>query len=75
MGGPDAPDDLSLAVVTQEWLAVSYDRAATVTGSYFYHQRPHDVHPAVHSVEVQDDLLDLCGDLTGIVFPNPLARP
>jgi NAD(P)-dependent dehydrogenase (short-subunit alcohol dehydrogenase family) len=71
MGGTSAPDDLSLAAVTQAWLAVSDDRAATVTGSYFYHQRPCDVHPAAHSVEVQDDLLDLCADLTGTVLPNP----
>jgi NAD(P)-dependent dehydrogenase (short-subunit alcohol dehydrogenase family) len=74
MGGPGAPDDLSPAAVTQAWLAVSYDRAATVTGSYFYHQGPRDVHPAAHSAEVQDDLLDLCADLTGTVLPGPLAR-
>jgi NAD(P)-dependent dehydrogenase (short-subunit alcohol dehydrogenase family) len=75
MGGPDAPDDLSLAAVTQAWLAASADPAATVTGQYFYHQRPRDAHPAAHSAEVQDDLLDLCADLTGTVLPNPLARP
>ena len=40
MGGPGAPDDLSLAPVTQAWLAVSDDPAATVTAGYFYHQRP-----------------------------------
>ena len=39
MGGPGAPDDLSLAAVTQVWLAVSDDPAATVTGNYFYHQQ------------------------------------
>ena len=38
MGGPGAPDDMSLAPVTQAWLAVSADPAATVTGGYFYHQ-------------------------------------
>jgi hypothetical protein len=31
MGGSGAPDDLSLAAVTQAWLAVSDDPAATVT--------------------------------------------
>jgi NAD(P)-dependent dehydrogenase (short-subunit alcohol dehydrogenase family) len=40
MGGPGAPDDLSLAHVTQAWLAVSDDPAATVSGQLFYHQRP-----------------------------------
>jgi NAD(P)-dependent dehydrogenase (short-subunit alcohol dehydrogenase family) len=71
MGGPGAPDDLSLGAVTQVWLAVSDDPAATVTGSYFYHQQPRQVHPAARSVEVQDRLLEGCAELTGVVLPNP----
>src|ERR1700733_5097192 len=71
MGGPGAPDDLSLAAVTQVWLAVSDDPAATVTGNYFYHEQPRDVHPAARSVEVQGALLDGCAQLTGVVLPNP----
>jgi NAD(P)-dependent dehydrogenase (short-subunit alcohol dehydrogenase family) len=71
MGGPGAPDDLSLAGVTQVWLAVSDDPAATVTGAYFYHQQPRDVHPAARSVEIQDRLLDVCAELTGVVLSNP----
>ena len=46
MGGPGAPDDMSLAPVTQAWLAVSTDPAAAVTGGYFYHQRPREPNPA-----------------------------
>jgi NAD(P)-dependent dehydrogenase (short-subunit alcohol dehydrogenase family) len=71
MGGPGAPDNLSLAAVTQVWLAVSDDPAATVTGHYFYHQQPRDVHPATRSIEVQDRLLDTCAELTGVALPNP----
>ena len=71
MGGPGAPDDLSLAAVTQVWLAVSDDPAATVTGHYFYHQQPRDFHPAAGSVEIQDGLLDRCAELTGVALPNP----
>jgi NAD(P)-dependent dehydrogenase (short-subunit alcohol dehydrogenase family) len=71
MGGPGAPDDLSLAAVTQVWLAVSDDPAAKVTGHYFYHQQPREVHPAARSVEVQDRLLDGCAELTGVVLPTP----
>jgi NAD(P)-dependent dehydrogenase (short-subunit alcohol dehydrogenase family) len=71
MGGPGAPDDLSLAAVTQVWLAVSDDPAAAVTGSYFYHQQPREVHPAAHSVELQGSLLDVCAELTGVALPNP----
>jgi NAD(P)-dependent dehydrogenase (short-subunit alcohol dehydrogenase family) len=70
MGGPGAPDDLSLGAVTQVWLAVSDDPAATVTGEYFYHQQQRDFHQAARSVEVQDGLLDACAKLTGVVLPN-----
>jgi NAD(P)-dependent dehydrogenase (short-subunit alcohol dehydrogenase family) len=71
MGGPGAPDDLSLAAVTQVWLAVSDDPAATVTDKYFYHQQPRDVHPAARSVDIQDNLLNRCAELTGVVLPKP----
>ena len=66
MGGPGAPDDLALAPVTQVWLATSDDPAATVTGSYFYHQRPRQTHPAASSLEVQEGLLEACGNLSGV---------
>src|ERR1700722_11289622 len=71
MGGPNAPDDLSLAAVTQVWLAGSDDPAATLTGGYFYHQEPRDVHPATRSTELQDQLLGACAELTGVALPNP----
>jgi hypothetical protein len=69
MGGPGAPDDLSLAPVTQAWLAVSDDSAATVTGGYFYHQRPRQVHPAARDTAFQAQFLDYCASLTGIALP------
>jgi NAD(P)-dependent dehydrogenase (short-subunit alcohol dehydrogenase family) len=71
MGGPGAPDDLSLAAVTQVWLAVSDDPAATVTGGYFFHQRPREVHPAARTVALQDGLLERCAQLTGTPLPPP----
>jgi NAD(P)-dependent dehydrogenase (short-subunit alcohol dehydrogenase family) len=70
MGGPGAPDDLSLAAVTQVWLAVSEDPAATVTGNYFYHQQLRRVHPAARSAQVQVGLLDSCAEITGVVIPK-----
>ncbi len=70
MGGPGAPDDMSLAPVTQAWLAVSDDPAATVTGQYFYHQQPRQVHPAAHSHQVQDQLLASCAELSGVGLPQ-----
>ena len=69
MGGPGAPDDLSLAPVTQAWLAVSDDPEATVTAGYFYHQRPRQVHPAARDPAFQDELLNYCASLTGVTLP------
>lgn len=69
LGGPGAPDDLSLAPVTQAWLAVSDDPAARVTGEHFYHQQPRRVHPAARDTGFQDQLMDYCASLTGVPFP------
>src|SRR3982751_3048322 len=38
MGGRGAPDELKKGYETQTWLAVSEDKAAKVSGRYFYHQ-------------------------------------
>jgi NAD(P)-dependent dehydrogenase (short-subunit alcohol dehydrogenase family) len=69
MGGPGAPDDLDLGAVTQVWLAVSDDPAATVTGAYFYHQQQQEVHPAARSHQFQDELIDALAGLTGTTLP------
>jgi NAD(P)-dependent dehydrogenase (short-subunit alcohol dehydrogenase family) len=70
MGGPGAPDDLSLAPVTQAWLAVSDDPAATVTAGYFYHQQPRQPAPAARDTAFQDQLLHYCSELTGVSLPR-----
>jgi NAD(P)-dependent dehydrogenase (short-subunit alcohol dehydrogenase family) len=70
MGGPGAPDDLSLARVTQAWLAVSDDPAAAVTGQYFRYQKRHRVSPAARRAELQDELLSYCAGLTGVPLPG-----
>ncbi|MGP0095206.1 MAG: SDR family NAD(P)-dependent oxidoreductase [Xanthobacteraceae bacterium] len=72
MGGPAAPDDLSLAPVTQAWLAVSDDPAAKVTGQYFYHQKLQQVHPAARREDLQEELLAYCAGLTGATLPDAL---
>ena len=69
MGGPGAPDDLSLGHVTQAWLAVSDDPAATVSGQYFYHQRPREVHKAARSHQFEDELTAALAHLTGVNLP------
>jgi hypothetical protein len=70
MGGPGAPDDMSQAPVTQAWLAVSDDPAATVSGEYFYHQRPRRFHPAASSPGLQDQLLAACAEISGVQLPG-----
>jgi NAD(P)-dependent dehydrogenase (short-subunit alcohol dehydrogenase family) len=74
MGGPGAPDDLARAHLTQAWLAVSDDPAATVSGAYFYHQARRAPHPAVTGTDVQESLLAACAGLTGTPLPVS-ARP
>jgi NAD(P)-dependent dehydrogenase (short-subunit alcohol dehydrogenase family) len=71
MGGPSAPDDLTLGAVTQAWLAVSDDPEALISGRYLFHQRPHERHPAVADEAVQEWLLAACADLTATALGAP----
>ena len=68
MGGPGAPDDLEQAHLTQAWLAVSDDPAARATGRFLHHKQPADVHPAAHSADLQDRLLDYCRQVSGVAL-------
>lgn len=69
MGGPGAPDDLSLGHVTQAWLAAGDDPGANVTGRLLYHQR--EIQPAAAALDptFQDGLLDKLRELTGVALP------
>jgi NAD(P)-dependent dehydrogenase (short-subunit alcohol dehydrogenase family) len=71
MGGPGAPDDLSLAPVTQAWLAVSDDADALVSGCYFRYQHLRQTNPAAHDTHLQDRLVEVCAALTGTALPAP----
>lgn len=68
MGGPGAPDDMALANETQAWLAAGEDEAARATGRFLYHREPARLHPAAHDEALQDRLMDLCRDLSGIAM-------
>jgi NAD(P)-dependent dehydrogenase (short-subunit alcohol dehydrogenase family) len=70
MGGRDAPDDLRLGHLTQEWLATSQDPAALVTGGYWHHQRRVEPHAASRDVTFQKALLDSLEEATGIALPK-----
>jgi NAD(P)-dependent dehydrogenase (short-subunit alcohol dehydrogenase family) len=69
MGGAHAPDNLEEGYRTQAWLAASDDRAAKVTGEYFYHLQPRKPHPATHDPETQEKLLEACRGYSGVEFP------
>lgn len=70
MGGPGAPDDLQQGYATQTWLAVSGDRGAQVSGRYFHHRAESRHNPLAGDVVLQERFLSLCGDITGIPFPQ-----
>jgi NAD(P)-dependent dehydrogenase (short-subunit alcohol dehydrogenase family) len=70
MGGPSAPDDMTLGAVTQVWLAVSDEPAAKVSGEYFYHQALRRTNPVTHRTEAQDALLEYCSKISGIHLPG-----
>jgi NAD(P)-dependent dehydrogenase (short-subunit alcohol dehydrogenase family) len=75
MGGPGAPDDMDQAHRTQAWLAVSNDKSARVSGQYFYHLRPRAANRQAHDPVLQDRLLSLCAELSGVVLPEGGAVP
>lgn len=68
MGGPNAPDDLRLGHLTQEWLAAGDDPRAGASGGYWHHQQRLDPHPAARDVTFQDELLRELERATGIAF-------
>jgi NAD(P)-dependent dehydrogenase (short-subunit alcohol dehydrogenase family) len=70
MGGAGAPGDVTLGATTQAWLAVSDAPETTVTGRYFYHQKPQRPNPAAERADLQDRLLDYCADVTGVALPR-----
>jgi len=68
MGGAGAPDDLEKGYLTQTWLAVSDDPAATVTGRYWYHRRPQAPAAAASDPHFQDQLVAELARMTGVVL-------
>ena len=68
MGGAGAPDDLEMGHLTQTWLAVSNDAAATVSGGYWYHRRRQAPAPEARDPAFQDKLMDQLAALTGVAL-------
>lgn len=69
MGGHGAPDDLQKGYETQVWLAASDDDKAKVSGRYFYHRNEKSYNPIANDSTLQERLLHLCAEITGVAFP------
>lgn len=65
MGGPSATDDLEKGCETQAWLAAGDDDRAKVSGRYFYHRRETAYHPLAGNVNLQEEFLATCEQLSG----------
>jgi NAD(P)-dependent dehydrogenase (short-subunit alcohol dehydrogenase family) len=66
MGGPGASDDLEMGHLTQTWLAVSHDPAATVSGGYWHHRQRQAPAAEARDPAFQDRLMDRLAALTGV---------
>jgi NAD(P)-dependent dehydrogenase (short-subunit alcohol dehydrogenase family) len=66
MGGASAPDDFDEGYLTQTWLAVSDDPAATVSGQYWHHRRPQSPAKEVDDPVFQDQLSARLVEMTGV---------
>jgi NAD(P)-dependent dehydrogenase (short-subunit alcohol dehydrogenase family) len=69
MGGRGAPDDLEQAHLTQAWLAAGDDPKSQVTGKYFYHLRGMAPNPQARDPALQDRLIEICGEMSGVALP------
>ena len=70
MGGPHAPDDLPEGAETPVWLATSDEPAALVTGRYLKRRQDLRANEAAYDVALQDRLLAICADLSGVKIPT-----
>ena len=66
MGGASAPDDFEEGYLTQTWLAVSEDPAATVSGRYWHHLRPQSPAREGEDPVFQDQLSARLAEMTGV---------
>jgi len=69
MGGSGAPDDMDQAHRTQAWLAAGDDTKADVTGQYFYHLKRMEPNLQSHDVALQDRLIVICSEISGVPLP------
>jgi NAD(P)-dependent dehydrogenase (short-subunit alcohol dehydrogenase family) len=66
MGGTSAPDDFEEGYLTQTWLAVSEEPAATVSGRYWHHRRPETPAREAEDPFFHDQLSAKLTQMTGV---------
>ena len=70
MGGAGAPGSLKNGVETQVWLATSDEKAADVSGQYFYLKGQQKPQGAALDERIQDAYLKACEELSGVKLPE-----
>ena len=70
MGGPEAPDDIDQAHLTQCWLAVSDDPKAKMSAKYYYHMKAITPNKLAYNNGLQDRLIEICQKISGITLPE-----
>jgi NAD(P)-dependent dehydrogenase (short-subunit alcohol dehydrogenase family) len=70
MGGRGAPVDLETGAATQVWLAAGDDPEALRSGRFMQHMRELPIPSPAADVEVQEQLLAACRDLSGVALPG-----
>ena len=74
MGGRGAPGNLEKGAATQVALAVPDNRISGLTGKYLHHMAVQEPNQAAQEVSLQDGLLALCKELSGITIEEPEGR-
>ncbi len=65
-----------MGYLTQTWLAVSTDAAATVSGGYWHHRQRQPPAPQARDPAFPDQLTDRLAPLTGVtLFQRPCVQP
>jgi NAD(P)-dependent dehydrogenase (short-subunit alcohol dehydrogenase family) len=54
----------------QAWLATSDDAEAKTTGGYFYHLQRREPNPEIKDAALQDGLLGICQEISGVDLPR-----
>jgi NAD(P)-dependent dehydrogenase (short-subunit alcohol dehydrogenase family) len=69
MAGAGAPGTLAEGVDTQRWLVSSDDPAARQSGRLFYQRRVQEPNPLAADAGVQDKLITVCEQVSGVSLP------